>query len=160
MLALYLVLKIFSQGRKIGTADTIRAAFKLLWKRVYTKPDTATRKSDTSGQMGRASQQTRHNFRKSDTHNQLVSLAYARINGMAPCQIFTSLSPAPPLSCNRPRFPRLKYARETIPRRKKTRWKATVRHCGNPGNITVPFWHFWSILPMTKIKALKTVYEW
>ncbi|KAJ6610312.1 hypothetical protein B0H10DRAFT_2193456 [Mycena sp. CBHHK59/15] len=49
-------------------------------------------KSDTSGQMGRASQQTRHNFRKSDTHNQLVSLAYARINGMAPCQIFTSLS--------------------------------------------------------------------
>ncbi|KAJ6608197.1 hypothetical protein B0H10DRAFT_2439210 [Mycena sp. CBHHK59/15] len=42
--------------------------------------------------MGRASQQTRHNFRKSDTHNQLVSLAYARINGMAPCQIFTSLS--------------------------------------------------------------------
>ncbi|KAJ6605629.1 hypothetical protein B0H10DRAFT_2229081 [Mycena sp. CBHHK59/15] len=49
-------------------------------------------KSDTSGQMGRASQQTRHNFRKSDTHNQLVSLAYARLNGMAPCQIFTSLS--------------------------------------------------------------------
>ncbi|KAJ6591907.1 hypothetical protein B0H10DRAFT_2197432 [Mycena sp. CBHHK59/15] len=42
--------------------------------------------------MGRASQQTRHNSRKSDTHNQLVSLAYARINGMAPCQIFTSLS--------------------------------------------------------------------
>ncbi|KAJ6556932.1 hypothetical protein B0H10DRAFT_2201494 [Mycena sp. CBHHK59/15] len=42
--------------------------------------------------MGRTSQQTRHNFRKSDTHNQLVSLSYARINGMAPCQIFTSLS--------------------------------------------------------------------
>ncbi|KAJ6591964.1 hypothetical protein B0H10DRAFT_1960641 [Mycena sp. CBHHK59/15] len=52
--------------------------------------DTACQtKSDTSG---RASQQTRHNFRKSDTHNQLVSLAYARINGMAQCQIFTSLS--------------------------------------------------------------------
>ncbi|KAJ6609760.1 hypothetical protein B0H10DRAFT_2438404 [Mycena sp. CBHHK59/15] len=44
---------------------------------------------------------------------------------MAPCQIFPSLSSAPPLSRNRPRFPPLKYARETIPRRKKTRWKAT-----------------------------------
>ncbi|KAJ7450083.1 hypothetical protein B0H11DRAFT_2331517 [Mycena galericulata] len=50
--------------------------------------DVVISKSDTSGQMGRTPQQTRHNFRKSDTHNQLVS----RINGMAPCQIFTSLS--------------------------------------------------------------------
>ncbi|KAK7034457.1 hypothetical protein R3P38DRAFT_2698870, partial [Favolaschia claudopus] len=29
---LYLVYKIYGQGRKIGTADTIHAAFKLMWK--------------------------------------------------------------------------------------------------------------------------------
>ncbi|KAJ7855319.1 hypothetical protein B0H14DRAFT_3647063, partial [Mycena olivaceomarginata] len=32
MLSLYLVFKIYSQGRKIGTADTIHAAFKHMWK--------------------------------------------------------------------------------------------------------------------------------
>jgi hypothetical protein len=32
MLSLYLVYKIYGQGRKIGTADTIHAAFKYMWK--------------------------------------------------------------------------------------------------------------------------------
>ncbi|KAF8158706.1 hypothetical protein K438DRAFT_332629 [Mycena galopus ATCC 62051] len=32
MLSLYLVFKIYSQGRKIGTADTTHAAFKHMWK--------------------------------------------------------------------------------------------------------------------------------
>ncbi|KAJ7742394.1 hypothetical protein B0H14DRAFT_2407147, partial [Mycena olivaceomarginata] len=32
MLSLYLVFKIYSQGRKIGTADTIHATFKHMWK--------------------------------------------------------------------------------------------------------------------------------
>ncbi|KAK7034128.1 hypothetical protein R3P38DRAFT_3496395 [Favolaschia claudopus] len=32
MVSLYLVYKIYGQGRKIGTADTIHAAFKLMWK--------------------------------------------------------------------------------------------------------------------------------
>ncbi|KAJ6544908.1 hypothetical protein B0H10DRAFT_2244044 [Mycena sp. CBHHK59/15] len=82
-------------------------------------------KSDTSGQMGRTSQQTRHNFRKSDTHNQLVSLhtrestAWHRAKYLPPSLFRTTTIPqSPPL-------PPLKYDRETIPRRKKTRWKAT-----------------------------------
>ncbi|KAJ6579008.1 hypothetical protein B0H10DRAFT_1963080 [Mycena sp. CBHHK59/15] len=68
-------------------------------------------------------------------HAQSASLACIRENqrhGTVP-NIYLPLSSAPPLSRNRPRFPPLKYARETIPRRKKTRWKATVRRCGNPG---------------------------
>jgi hypothetical protein len=32
MLSLYLVYKIYGQGRKIGTVDTIHAAFKYMWK--------------------------------------------------------------------------------------------------------------------------------
>jgi hypothetical protein len=32
MLSLYPVYKIYGQGRKIGTADTIHAAFKYMWK--------------------------------------------------------------------------------------------------------------------------------
>ncbi|KAJ7036816.1 hypothetical protein C8F04DRAFT_1394063 [Mycena alexandri] len=48
-------------------------------------------KSDTSAQTGLASQQTRHNFRKPDTHSRLISRAFARINGLAPRQIFTYL---------------------------------------------------------------------